>query len=494
MEKPIVHGFFRSVLSYPKNNALWINNCYYSYEQFSQIVISIYKNIPTDKIYERIGIYSNDDVYTYAGILAINLYGAAYVPLNNKFPIARNKSIAKQCELKLILSSVDDENLKEISKETNIVIIGDTSAALNKSQEISKEIDSFHKTQQPVSYILFTSGSTGEPKGVPVSHSNINHFFDFFLKNYAFNQNDKFLQVYELTFDVSVFSFFMPMLVGACSYVVPNDEIKFIKIVRLLKEQEITVVSMVPGILHYIEKYLNEIQFDKLRYSFFSGDALYHNLAVKWKQSMPNGQIHNFYGPTETTIVCTCYPWNEIQSGKESVNGIVPLGKPFSGLHALIIDENNQAAEKGELCFTGSQVISNYLDLNQDNFFDHRGKRYYKTGDIASYNTMGNLIFHGRTDNQVKISGYRVELGEIEFMIEKITTTKCTVLCTKDEKQMNTLIAFIETKHLNQGDLKRSLSMFLPDYMIPKQFVAIENFPLNLNGKIDKNKLLNLQE
>ena len=495
-QESVINGFLQSVSLYPKNNALWINDKYYSYEELTQIVIAIYQKIPKDKIYDRIGIYCNDDVYTYATILAINLYGAAYVPLNNKFPIARNKKIVEQCELELILSSVESNDLIAIASNAKIICYYFDQ---NKRSQFSEsEISHFirnDKVNLSLAYILFTSGSSGEPKGVPISHSNLNHFFDFFLKNYDFNSSDKFLQVYELTFDVSVFSFFMPLLVGACCYVVPNDEIKFVKILQSLKEHEITVLSMVPGILRYAEKYLDEVKFDHLRYSFFSGDSLFHDLAIKWKKAMPNGEIHNFYGPTETTIVCTCYHWNESRSAKESVNGIVPLGKPFDGMNTLIIDDNNIPTEKGNLCFSGTQVISNYLNNSSENsFFDHKGERYYKTGDIASINTNGNLLFYGRIDDQVKVNGYRVELREIEMAIEKTTNKKCIVLCSIDEKQINKLIAFVETKYLNEQQLINDLTSLLPDYMIPHQFLLIESFPLNVNGKVDKNKLLNLQE
>jgi len=229
-----------------------------------------------------------------------------------------------------------------------------------------------------------------------------------------------------------------------------------------------------------------------LRYSFFSGDALNHELAVKWKKTMLKGRIHNFYGPTETTVVCTHYLWTESQSEKESVNDVVPLGKPFAGMDVLIVDPTNQPTEKGELCFSGTQVITAYLNnSNEDQFFSYQDKRYYKTGDIASYNINGNLVFYGRTDNQVKINGYRIELTEIESAIEKITKKKCVVLSIND-KQTNKLIAFIEAKDLNADILKSSLTSVLPDYMIPQQFIASESFPLNTNGKIDKNKLLNL--
>jgi D-alanine--poly(phosphoribitol) ligase subunit 1 len=500
-QEPLAVAFLKNISMYSCNNALWINEHYYTYNELWQLVYSIHQQIPTDKIYDRIGVYCNDDVYTYAGILAVSLYGAAYVPLNNKFPIAKNKRIVEECGLELILTSVESEALNLIFGKAGILLIRhfkpdseSTNETLHVVQNDTKK-QLFQKIDQPTAYILFTSGSTGEPKGVPVSHSNANYFFDFFLKNYDFNQEDKFLQVYELTFDVSVFSFFMPLYVGACCYVLPNDGIKFVKILQLLERHKITVISMVPTVLRYVEKYLKEVKFLYLRYSFFSGDTLYHHLATAWSNAVPNAKIYNFYGPTETTIVCTRYIFDEKKSAEESINGIVPLGKTFDGMEALIVDKNNQVTEKGELCFSGTQVISGYLNgRNESKFFNYQDKRYYKTGDIASLNTNKNFVFYGRTDSQVKINGYRIELGEVESVIEKIINAKCVVVCTKDEKEINTLTAFIESIKINENELKTTLASLLPDYMIPQKLIIIERLPLNLNGKVDKNKLLTLKE
>ncbi len=501
-ETPVT-GFLRSVASHPHNNALFVNNRYYTYQQLWQIVIRIHQQIPPEKILQHIGIYCSEDVTTYAAILAVNLYGAAYIPLNNKFPVSRNKNMIEQCQLKLILTSVENPHLRESAGGIDIVLTGDSDTPNSQLDKIDLESadaasriliqqNNYRKVNQPIAYILFTSGSTGEPKGVPVSHINVNHFFYFFTENYDFNSDDKFLQAFELTFDLSVFSFFMPLMVGACCYVLPSDGIKFMKTIEYLQKYNITVLSVVPTFLNYIENYLSEISLPDLRYSFFMGDALYHQLAVKWSQSIPNAEIHNFYGPTETTIDCTRYIFDEKKSAVESVNGIVPLGKVFEEMEVLIVGENNIPIDKGELCLSGKQVIKAYLNnRNEDKFFVHQNKRYYKTGDIVSINAFGNLIFYGRTDSQVKINGYRIELAEIENAVSSIVNAKCVAVCKMGANNMNKIVVFIEKKQIDEDQLKEILCGVLPDYMIPQKFITTEKFVLNINEKVDKQNLLN---
>jgi D-alanine--poly(phosphoribitol) ligase subunit 1 len=481
---PIATGFLRNVILHPNRKALFVDERYYTYLELWQIVDAIYTNIPSDTTVDNIGIYCTNDVFTYASILAVNLYGAAYVPLNEKFPPARNINYVKQCAIKLVLASAKNETTRALDKDIRVVFTK-TVIENNTATETfaSKE---YKRVEQPIAYILFTSGTTGDPKGVPVPHSNVNHFFDYFLTHFDFNETDKFLQVFELTFDVSVFSFFMPLLVGGCCYIVPNEGIKYLKIMDYLQRYEITAVSMVPTILRYVQPYLSQIHLPHMRFSMFVGDSLFYDLASQWKKSIPNAKLYNMYGPTEATIVCTSFNFNGLLADDEQINGIMNIGKAFDGLSIHIINEDNSPAEKGELCVAGAQVISHYLNNEQkDKFFEYKGERYYKTGDIVSKNKTGNLLFHGRKDTQVKINGYRVELSEIENTISQLCNATCITFYT-DSK----LIAFIETAIVNEIELKSKIKTTLPEYMIPAKIVAIAKFELNTNGKIDRNKLL----
>jgi len=469
----LAQGFIESKAAFPNNNALYIDGNFYTYSEILEKAEIIFAQLKKFELPTRIGIYTYNSVWTYAAIIAISLSGACYVPLSNQMPNQRIASQIKLVGLKLIIS----EHKIAVPVGTELMVINQT---FNERKAISALV------QQDLAYILFTSGTTGEPKGVPVSKKNTSAFFSHYKKNFDFNANDKFLQPYVLNFDVSVFSIFSAWNCGACVYVVPETGFKYLNCMTMIKEQGITVSSFVPGVLQYIEKYLDEFSFPALRYSFFSGDKLLQTLAEKWHVVAKNALIYNCYGPTETTIVCTEYLWQKDLSSEEAHNNIVSLGKPFENMQTVFLDDHDNVNRvSGELCFSGPQVIDAYLDEKQhDKFFDFEGNRYYKTGDLAGYNKNGNLVFYGRKDSQVKINGYRVELLEVEQAIRHVTKKNVVVL-PNTTNEMPVLIAFIETSEIDMTDLKLKLKEILPDYMIPNSYKLVKEFPKSINGKID---------
>jgi amino acid adenylation domain-containing protein len=480
-------GFLFWLQHSPDAPALHINDTLYTYQQLFDIAIPVYEEL---KKYpkENIGIYCTPDVYSYASILAISLAGGCYVPLNVKYPNAKLRHIIRDCELELLLVHGSKYDVPPLEKLQVI----DTS--LLKKVTITDEAPAF--ISQHYAYILYTSGTTGEPKGVQISKRNVNAFFGFFLQEYDFNPKDRFLQPYELSFDVSVFSVFCAWNAGASVYVVKDTPAKYLEIFKTIQNHGITVASMVPGVLKLAAPFLQELHFPALRYSFFSGDALYQPDVQKWKPCIPNAQIHNFYGPTETTIVCTRYCWDEQTSAAESHSGIVPLGKVFPGMHFILVDEAGSLIDEedihknaGELCFNGEQVIDKYVgNRSAESFFEHNGKTWYKTGDWASVNKQGDLIFRGRHDTQVKINGYRVELAEIEKNISLLTKQECKVIMG-NPSELPVLIAFVEGSKYTEREMRNELSWYLPSYMLPSKIIFVEAFPKNENGKTDMNKL-----
>ena len=472
----------------PDAPALRARNKTFTYGQLALTTANILKRLQTGNNL-LIGIVTNDDVYTYAAILAILFKRTAYVPLNYKNPVDRNRTIIEEAGLKTVISSrALNWNLKGVK----VLQIGD------EMQASAEELYLPQLNADSLAYLFFTSGSTGKPKGVPVSHAHLNAFLENVIsnENYDFKSSDRFLQMFELTFDLSVFSFFVPLCVGACCCIIPEQGIQYLQVIKTLEEQNITVALMVPSILNYLQPYFDEITLPALRYSLFCGEALYENLTSQWSTCVPHAIIENVYGPTEATIFFTRYAWNDL-SKNEAVNGILPIGKPMHGLDAVIVDEKNKKIDDGmtgELCLLGNQVVKEYWnnkEKTRDAFIHIEGYSTpaYKTGDLCFINENENLVYCGRADNQVKIDGFRVELGEIEYFAKQFSgCDNVAAVAIAGENGNYSIYLFIETKQL-VNDLNALLKQKLPPYMIPSRIHLIEQMPYNLNGKIDRNKL-----
>jgi len=317
---------------------------------------------------------------------------------------------------------------------------------------------------------------------------------------FNFDENDRFLQPFHWTFDISVFSFLVPLSLGACCYLLPQSGMRSLVILDCLVKHKITVVCLVPSIISIIQKYLSKSKSSDLRYSLFGGEALYNNLAQLWQNAFPNAQIVNMYGPSETTIYMSYYEWDFETSSKESLNNIVPLGKMLPNHEFILLDNGKIIEEKsttGELCISGIQLIANYVNNIQKEHFVElfwKGKKrtFYKTGDLVQMNDKGNLVFIGRNDEQVQIQGHRVEIKEIEFHLSNITKVENAIIVKNKNEIEKYLIAYIEKCDWTKKEIRNILIKHVPNYMIPRKIIFVDKLPHNLNGKIDKKTLRQL--
>jgi amino acid adenylation domain-containing protein len=471
-------------------NSFYIKEQFYTYAQLQQkafgVATWLNKNNPSKK---PVGIIAADDFNTYASILGILFSGAAYVPILPSYPKDRSQSIIDQAGLDIILSPLKNEESNNNLNSTEKVIEIDTITLFEGDYNIP------NIKQSDFAYILFTSGSTGKPKGVPLSHENLWGFMDsFFASGYDLSENDKFLQMFDLTFDLSVMSYLAPLLVGGCVYTVGNETIKYMSIYSLLEDHELTFTLMVPSMLSYLRPYFDEMEFSKLRYSLFCGEALYAEIAEEWKKCLPNGVVENVYGPTEATIFCLTY---DCSKNIKSYNEMVCIGKPMKNVKAIAVDDNNKPiiqGDKGELCVTGAQITPGYLNNPEKNaaaFFDLDGVRYYRTGDNVYQDENGDYMYCGRTDYQVKVKGgFRVELNEIEAHTRHHThLSNIAAVAQNNDMGIAQIFLFVENYIGNTNELTDYLKTQMPDYMIPEKIINVPSFPLNNNGKVDRKQL-----
>lgn len=497
----MLEKFRESLINFPDRNAFCIKNKYYTYSELAQRISNIRKAIektisPDEKL---VGLITKNNIETYSGLLGIQFAGCGYVPINPENPVERNREVINQAEIKTIVTDLEDEELKHICENLEIKII---SAATLENVPINIDLPDI--TDDSFAYILFTSGSTGKPKGVPITRANVRTLIESFIRlGYDVNENDRFLQMFELTFDFSVVCYTVPLSLGCCVYTVPDDGIKFANVFSVLEDHKITFACLVPSILAYLRPYFEEMSFPDLKYSLFCGEALYEEITREWLKCKPNGKVVNAYGPTEATVFCLIYDWDENKGNNKCYNGMVSIGKPMHLTGALIVDDNNnplKPGEHGELCLSGDQVTPGYWkneENNQTAFFKYKidGKEtvFYKTGDLAFIDDDGDYFYLGRKDFQVKIQGFRVELSEIEHHARSFTHIPNVCVIPYQDKNGSTLLhLFIEGFTGNSEDIIKYLNTKVPFYMIPSGITSVQNFPLNQNGKTDRKKLMTL--
>ena len=483
-----------SLNAHKDRNAFFINGIFYKYSDLTQTISRIRKSIQshTSETEKNIGLVANDDLETYAGILALWFEGKGYVPISPENPLDRNKNIIHQANLKTI---IDSSNIPLIP-EFNLI-------QSKKLSTVPLDLKPKNVSDQELVYILFTSGTTGQPKGVPITRSNLSGFITAFKEmGCDINEKDRCLQMFELTFDLSVISYLFPLLYGACIYTIPKDKIKYSYIFELMDEQKLTFSLMVPSMLHFLRPYFNEIQVAEMKYSLLCGEALSQDITEEWSRCVPNAKILNVYGPTEDTIFCTEYTFDRTGKNK-SHNGVLSIGKAMKGNITIVINENTQVlpyGNTGQLCLAGIQLTPGYWnneEKNKEAFFqtDHNGKqtRFYKTGDLCYIDEDGDILYIGRSDNQIKVQGFRIELSEIEFhvktFLEKINVVAVAIADALGNIEIGLII---ESKGFNITPLQGYMKAKMPAYMIPKKIEFIDSFPLNTNGKIDRNKLRQL--
>lgn len=526
--RSLISGFLESAERFPDRPALVVDGESLSYAALRGLVRKVASAIhdvqSEPQPFSLVALLAHRSQTAYAGILGSLAAGKGYVPLNPKFPLERILQMLALSGCTTLI--VDKECLSQLSGllkhvEWSLTII---LPKVTSSDELSSNNPRhrflfaeqlpaegsffFEEDSAPASlaYLLFTSGSTGVPKGVPISQGNVRSYVDYVCQRYEVNEQDRFSQQFDLTFDLSAHDMFVCWERGACLYCVPEKSV--MAPAKFIRDHQLTMWFSVPSVVGLLSKMrlLSPGGFPSLRCSLFCGEPLPASYAQSWQTAAPNSIVENLYGPTEATIAITHYRWVSEKSLQECVNGIVPIGQIFQGQQFRVTDSRGKSVpfgDAGELCLSGSQVASGYWNNPEKTLQqfvrlpDTDDQLWYRTGDLVRQDDSGNLCYLGRIDHQVKIRGYRVELQEIEAVLRQACGTEqvVSVPWPVHNGSAEGVVAFISgVKALDERRILARCSDVLPDYMVPKKIYVVNEFPINSNQKIDRGKLSNLLE
>ncbi|MGI9271188.1 MAG: non-ribosomal peptide synthetase [Woeseiaceae bacterium] len=481
---------------HPNRTAIVIDGESWTYAELIAAASEIAMQYPESKAGDAqaiTAVMAQRHISSYAGILAARLAGHAYVPLNVNHPCQRNATILmNSAARRVVCGDRAAEKLQNILavaelpvESMDVIHCGDkkTDFAVDTTANRDPWVQARQNSLTDLAYILFTSGSTGNPKGVPIRNSELEAYLAAAGPLVNPDSEDRFSQTFDLTFDLSVHDLFICWENGATLVVPSEKELRMPS--RYIREQGITCWFSVPSLAYQmrLQEDLSAGAFPDLRHSLFCGEALPTLIAKEWAAAAPNSIVENWYGPTEATIACSRFPVTD-----EAIeDDTVPIGKAFSGMELLV--------EDGELLLSGAQLAPGYLNDAEKTAASFitlaDGKRAYRTGDRAEIGADGNARFLGRVDNQVKVRGYRIELGEIEAALRSASSgLNAVALAWPGGAEIaTTIVAAFETGAADTAAIRTTLAGVLPEYMVPSTIFCVPEFPKNASGKMDRKAL-----
>lgn len=528
LSNTLINGFINSVEQFSNHIALEIDEQQLTYQDLKQLACQLANqlNIHLSTHNEPyVGILSSRSLSAFQGVLASLFCAKAYLPFDLKAKPERIKDIIHSTECRTYVVDAEALDLLVLIesdlpastflfphlKSTELPIFSIKHCVVSSDQIESQSYEYQFEQISPnaLAYVLFTSGSTGKPKGVPISHKNICAYISAIQKLYPLIETDRCTQAFDFTFDPSVHDMFVTWFSGACLCVM--DDRSRLGAQYFIKKKNITVWNTLPSIVKlclqtrsFSEKYLSN-----LKTIFFNGEPLFESVVSALQERAPQSQLVNLYGLTETTVNLAHYCWDKNNSSSLCRNGIVPIGKLFPGIemHLPFAKDGGKSVEFAEeifeLLLAGDQIFSGYLPFsevdrlkNESLFFELKNQkgemqRFMLTGDLVVFDCNKILHIVGRNDEQVKISGHRVDLNLVRYRLEQ--ASQCSdALVFKTENALGDveLIGCLKGSNFDIEQIKANMAEQLPSYMQLTDIFVVDSYPYLISGKVDKRTLL----
>lgn len=499
MEKSILQSLEETTKKFSNKIAFEDINRSVTYQEFTDNAKKIGSGLlKLKEINKAISIFMDKSVACLETMMGILYSGNFYTVLDVKSPEERIHHIIKTLQpMAIIVDKKNLEKAKNLNFSGELFVYEDLLESQIEEKRLQETREKIIDTD-PM-YILFTSGSTGVPKGTVISHRAVLSYATWVKETFNITEQTKFGNQTPFYFSMSITDVFSTILTGATLYIIPKMYFSFpVKLLEYLKEKEINTIYWVPSALCIVANLgaLKDAQLPNLKKVLFAGEVMPMKQLNMWREKFPDTMFANLYGPTETTDICTYY----IVDRKFENTETLPIGRHCNNCDVLIIKEDGTKAEKGEegeLCARGSFLALGYYNnpekTNQVFVQNPLNKAYpeiiYKTGDIVKENERGEIIYISRKDYQIKHMGYRIELGEIETAINSIEGI-IACACVYDEINSK-IVLFYQGNKLEEKDLLEQAKSKLPNYMCPNEIHCIERMPYNANGKIDRKELKN---
>ena len=445
-----------------------------------------------DVFKQPVAVFMEKSPACITSFLGVAYSGNFYTPIDTKMPVSRIQKIIETLSPAVVITNRHLlSSAKQIFDGYDILIYEELEADID-DYEILASVK-LKQQDTDLLYVLFTSGSTGIPKGVTISQQAVIDYVEWITAAFSFDNHTVFGNQSPLYFDVSLQDIYVPLKMGATTYLIEQEKFSFpIRLLEYLKEKHVNTIFWVPSALILVAnlKALGRVNLPDLENVLFAGEVMPNKQLNMWRKTFPQAKFANLYGPTEITEICTYYKVNREFKDEESL----PMGRACENMEVFILDEDDKLVMDnaiGELCVRGRGLSYGYYNnpqktaevFVQNPLQPHYPEIIYRTGDLVRYNEFGELMYVGRKDFQIKHMGHRIELGEIETAALAVEGIR-QACCLYDSARSRIVLFYAGSQ--NDDELKEALSAYVPHYMIPNRFVKMDAVPLNMNGKMDR--------